>query len=313
MKNKYLYKFTVPKVEEVEVVETRKEGDQEVKITKKEKKVVEKSYGIASPKRSLLEEGEMFYAAKVSENIKSGILPTSILIRKFDADGGFLSDSELKYQNSLSDRSTELNRKLINLSAEVDVLKVDLEKNPSEEKAKLKQEKENEMNDLLDEFYEVQEEILKIKQSVDAFFEQSAEIKARNKTIIWWVLNLSYALEEGKEDQFFRGKSFEDKLKSLDDLEESEEEFVGYLIKKFSYLISYWYSARITKEEQFKEAEKNFRLITGVKEYEVKVDEIKKKSEEKTQEKTQEKPQEKAAEAPPSKEVALVPEVKPVE
>ena len=84
MKNKYLYKFTVPKIEDVEVVETRKEGDQEIKITKKEKKIVNKSYGLLHPKRSTLEEGEMFYAARVSENIKNGILPTSILIKKFD-------------------------------------------------------------------------------------------------------------------------------------------------------------------------------------------------------------------------------------
>lgn len=279
MKNKYLYKFTVPKIEEVEVVENRKEGDQEVKITKKEKKVVEKTYGILSPKRSMVEEGEMFYASKVSENIKLGILPTAILIRKFDADGGFLSDSELKYQNSLQEQSGDLNIKLLNISREIEALKAELAKNHDDEKLKLKNEKEEILSTILDQYYEVQEEITKIRQSVESFFEQSAEIKARNKTIIWWILNLSYNLNEEKEEQFFRGRSFEDKLKSLDDLEESEEEFVDYLIKKLSYLTSYWYSSRISKEEQFKEAEKNFHFINGVKEYEEKIDELKKKNE----------------------------------
>lgn len=277
MKNKYLYQFTVPKIEEAEIVEIRKEGDQEVKVTKKEKKVVEKKFGIFSPKRSMLEEGEMYYAARVSENIKAGILPTSILIRKFDADGGFLSDGELKYQNSLKTQTFDLNKRIIETSSDIEKLKTELEKEKSDTKLKEKEEKDQLMNALLDEFYEVQEDLLKIQQTIDSFFEQSAEIKARNKTIIWWILNLSYDLNDGKEELFFKGRTTEEKLGSLDDLEESEEEFTGYLIKKFSYLISYWYSSKISKKDQFEDAAKNFRLIGGVKEYDEKIEALKPK------------------------------------
>ena len=281
MKNKYLYQFTVPKIEEAEIVEIRKEGDQEVKVTKKEKKVVEKKFGIFSPKRSMLEEGEMYYAARVSENIKAGILPTSILIRKFDSDGGFLSDGELKYQNSLKTQGQDLNREIVELSASLEKLKAELEKEKSETKQKEIEDKEQTLNNALDQFYEVQEELLKIQQTVESFFEQSAEIKARNKTIIWWILNLSYDLNEAKEELFFKGRSIEDKLRSLDDLEESEEEFTSYLIKKFSYLISYWYSSKISKAEQYEDAERNFRLISGVKEYDETIEALKLKSEQK--------------------------------
>ena len=59
MKNKYLYQFTVPKIENTEVQETRVENGEEIKITKKEKKIVEKKFGLLSPKRSKIEEGEM--------------------------------------------------------------------------------------------------------------------------------------------------------------------------------------------------------------------------------------------------------------
>ena len=287
MKNKYLHQFTVPKIEEAEIVEIRKEGDQEVKVTKKEKKVVEKKFGIFSPKRSRLEEGEMYYAARVSENIKAGILPTSILIRKFDSDGGFLSDGELKYQNSLKTQTFDLNRRIIETSSDIEKLKAELEKEKSDEKQKEKEDKDQILDALLDGFYEVQEELLKIQQTVDSFFEQSAEIKARNKTIVWWILNLSYDLNNDKEEFFFKGRTIEEKLRSLDDLEESDEEFVGYLIKKFSYLISYWYSSKISKKEQFEDAEKNFRLIGGVKEYEEKIEALKTKP--KAETKTEEK------------------------
>lgn len=305
MKNKYLYQFAVPKIEEAEIVEIRKEGDQEVKVTKKEKKVVEKKFGIFSPKRSMLEEGEMYYAARVSENIKAGILPTSILIRKFDSDGGFLSDGELKYQNSLKTQTFDLNRRIIETSSDIEKLKAELEKEKSDEKQKEKEDKDEILNTLLDDFYDVQEELIKIQQTVDSFFEQSAEIKARNKTIIWWVLNLSYDLNNDKEEFFFKGKTVEEKLNSLDELEESEEEFIGYLIKKFSYLISYWYSSKISKKEQFEDAEKNFRLIGGVKEYDEKIEALKPKpkteepkAEEnnKVEEKIQEKGQDKKVE-----------------
>ena len=305
MKNKYLYQFTVPKIEEAEIVEIRKEGDQEVKVTKKEKKVVEKKFGIFSPKRSMLEEGEMYYAARVSENIKAGILPTSILIRKFDSDGGFLSDGELKYQNSLKTQTFDLNRRIIETSSDIEKLKAELEKEKSDEKQKEKEDKDEILNTLLDDFYDVQEELIKIQQTVDSFFEQSAEIKARNKTIIWWVLNLSYDLNNDKEEFFFKGKTVEEKLNSLDELEESEEEFIGYLIKKFSYLISYWYSSKISKKEQFEDAEKNFRLIGGVKEYDEKIEALKPKPKteepkaeenDKVEEKIQEKGQDKKVE-----------------
>lgn len=264
MKNKYLHTFNVPRIEEVEVVEKRMEDGQEIKITKREKKVVERKYGILSPKRSKLEEGEMYYAARVSENIKNGIMPTSILIRKFDEQGGFLSDSEMKYQNSMREEALEINRKIDDISKE--------SKASLNEQFKLESEKKLEI--LIDRYYDIQEELLKIQQSIDTFFEQSAEIKARNRTIVWWILNICYDLNDGKEEHFFKGKTLEEKLNSLDDLEESEEEFIGYLIKKLSYFVSYWYSSRINKEEQFNEIEKNFRLISGVKEYERKIKEV---------------------------------------
>jgi len=245
----------------------------------------------------------MYYAARVSENIKAGILPTAILIRKFDADGGFLSDGELKYQNSLKTQTFNLNKRIIEVSSDIEKLKAELEKEKSDTKQKEKEEHDQLLNALLDEFYETQEELLKIQQTVDSFFEQSAEIKARNKTIIWWILNLSYDLNNDKEEFFFKGKTIEEKLKSLDELEESEEEFMGYLIKKFSYLISYWYSSKISKKEQFEDAEKNFRLIGGVKEYEEKIEALKPKpkaedpkvEQNKTEEKVQEKKVEEAA------------------
>ena len=120
MKNKYLYKFTVPKIEDVEVVETRKENDQEIKVTKKIKKIVEKKFSILNPRRSMLEEGEMFYACKVSEHIKNGLLPQAVLARKVNLDNGVLEDD--KRESELRDKAITIADKADDLTKQISKL-----------------------------------------------------------------------------------------------------------------------------------------------------------------------------------------------
>lgn len=167
MKNKYLHTFNVPRIEEVEVVEKRMEDGQEIKITKKEKKVVERKYGLLAPKRSKLEEGEMYYAARVSENIKNGILPTSILIRKFDEQGGFLSDSELKYQNAMREEIVEISRMIDDISKE--------SKASINEQFKLESEKKLEI--LIDRYYDIKRSLLKFSSLLIAFSSNQQKLK----------------------------------------------------------------------------------------------------------------------------------------
>jgi hypothetical protein len=84
-------------------------------------------------------------------------------------------------------------------------------------------------------------------------FDQTAEVRARNKTILWWVLNLSYAVaEDGKEYPFFTDGSSEERLEYYDRLTEEEDDFLDEVIKKFTYLISFWYVSKVDNEEDFK-------------------------------------------------------------
>ena len=261
MITKYLYKFTVPKIEETEVSETKTENGQEIKITRKEKKVVNKNYGIVSPRRSLIEEGDLFYASKISENIKNGILPVSILMKRYDADGGFISEGQLKYQNSLREDMNSTLEKIEQLN-----LKFKLDDKKTEDFTDEDRAVKDEINFLFEKYYRLQQESMKIQQSLDSLFEQSAEVKARNKSITWWIMNLSNDLNEG-EKPFFKGKNYDEKIQNLDDLEESDDKFINYMIKKFSYLISYWYGSKVNKDQQFKDAEENFRVIDGIEDY----------------------------------------------
>ena len=91
-----------------------------------------------------------------------------------------------------------------------------------------------------------------------SIFDQTAEGRAKNQAVVWWVLFSSYWKEEEGSDfaPVFDGESFKTKLESYDEIEEKEDLFWQEAIRKFSYFVGFWYSGRATNEEEFKEIEK---------------------------------------------------------
>ena len=94
--------------------------------------------------------------------------------------------------------------------------------------------------------------------------------KARNRTILWWTLNLAYIKEDGDEDfkSVFDGETFENKLNSYDEIEEGEEYSEGgekqhfsIAVKKFAYFISFWYSGQATDKEGFDAADELLKEV----------------------------------------------------
>ena len=57
----------------------------------------------------------------------------------------------------------------------------------------------------------------------------------------------------GEEYSFFTDGSSEEKLEYYDQLTEEEDEFIEEVIKKFTYLISFWYVSKVDNEEDFRE------------------------------------------------------------
>ena len=83
-------------------------------------------------------------------------------------------------------------------------------------------------------------------------FEQTAENRARNKTIMWWVLQLSLIEGEDKKlKELFGEGSYEEKLKKYDEIEESELGLEKIALQKLLYLISFWYIGRAASQEEF--------------------------------------------------------------
>ena len=59
----------------------------------------------------------------------------------------------------------------------------------------------------------------------DSLYEETAENRARNKVILWWMLHLAHAEQEGKDVEFFGSGDLEGKLKIYDEIDEGEDIF----------------------------------------------------------------------------------------
>ena len=235
---KKLYTFEQIKKEKVKVKETTEnENGEKVTVEKEVEKEVKRGFFVRRPNRKLYDDAELYYAVKLSEGIKAGLLTKALLEKRYENDGGALSDPDIERWGSIYSDFYENQRELVELE--------DKERS-EEEEARLK-----ELKDLLNS---TRSALTNFEMSQQNLFEQTAEVRARNKTILWWVLNLSYAISEnGEEYSFFTDGSSEEKLEYYDQLTEEEDEFIEEVIKKFTYLISFWYVSKVDNEEDFRE------------------------------------------------------------
>ena len=232
-----LNEFKLLKEENVEETETSvNDKGEEVKTTKNVKKPVEKTFVVKKPNRSLYDEAELFYGVKLSEGIKAGLLTRALLAKRFNNDGGILSDGE-------RDKFAGLYMGLFEKQAKLQKLELRDSKELTSEEAR-----EKEL--LIEELGSAREEIQEFEMAQAALFDQTAENRARNKTILWWVLQLSYEKVGDDYVEVFKGKGFEERLAEYDKFEELEDDFLDEMLKKFSYVVSFWFVTKADTKEQ---------------------------------------------------------------
>lgn len=244
-KTLWLYQFRVNREKEVSETETTKnEKGEEITITRKVKRNVPVLYAIKKPNRRTYEDGELFFGVSLSEGIKAGLLTRQLLAKRFDNDGGTFSESE-------KERYTKLYRELYEFETEIQKTQLNLSNLSEPEKVK-------KVSELLVKMAEIKQELQEFEDSRSAIFDQTAETRAKNKTIMWWVLQLSHVKEDDGLEKFvplFGEGNHESKLDIYDELEESEQPHVTEAIKKFAYFISFWYTGKVTDEDDFKNVE----------------------------------------------------------
>ena len=232
-----LNEFTIPKEEDVQETETStNENGEEVSTTKTVKKSVDKTFVVKKPSRALYDEAELFYGVKLAEGIKAGLLTRALLAKRFNNDGGILSDPE-------KEKFSKLYMSLFDKQARV----TDIENKPKRDRTK---EEEIELELILEELSASREQIQEFEMSQASLFDQTAENRARNKTILWWVLNLAYQKEGDDYTEVFRGEDNDARLAHYDRYEEMEDDFIDEMLKRFSYVVSFWFITKAdTKEE----------------------------------------------------------------
>jgi hypothetical protein len=243
---KKLYRFSMTQeIEDSEVVVSKDEEGNEVRTTKPIKKDVTRQFFIRKPTRKMYDEAELYYGVKLSEGIKAGMMTRALLAKRFDNDGGVLSDEDKKKYSAQYFALFEIQNEYQRLSLI--------------EKSKRTEEQQSKLNDSIKAMIDLKERIQDFESAQASVFDQTAENRARNKTIMWWTLML--AMEEAETEDggdivqipYFGTGDIAAKLESYDAMEENEDadEFSAEVMRKFAYFVSFWYVGKAGSEEEF--------------------------------------------------------------
>jgi hypothetical protein len=251
--DKFLYEFKLNKSVEAEEIEasTNDKGE-EVKTIKKIKKDCPVHFKLARPNRKLFDEAELFYGIKLSEGIKAGLLTKSLLAKRYQNDGGAMSEPE-------KEKYAILYLELYRLQNELQRVQLNLDSLPKEEQ-------EKKIEELLVNISQTKRDLQEIETYHSTLFDQTAENRARNQTIMWWVLNISWISDDGVEYRpFFGDGDYSKKLETYDSFEESEDDFSKNAMLRLAYLISLWYMGRASTFEDFKNMDAAFNQEKEIK------------------------------------------------
>ena len=284
---KWLYDFDVKKDVPKEIEEKSKnDKGEDVTVTTTVTEQEPFTFSIQKPTRKLYEEAELFYAVKLSEGIKAGLLTRPLLAKRYKNDGGSMSEPE-------KERYAEVYYEMLIKQEELEKLKLNLEGKTEESRAKA-------AGRLMADIIDLQEEVQAFESQQSSLFDQTAENRAKNMTIMWWCLHLAHQKEGNEYSQVFGEGSYEDRLEVYDEIEDKSEPFWTETVKKFAYFITFWYLNGITSKEEFKQIENMYNQDTGLEEE----DEEKAAEEAESEAKATEDAEVKAAEETAKKEEA---------
>lgn len=233
--DKWIYTFTLNKEVNVSKSETSKnDAGEEITITKTVKEKKPFIFKIKKPNRKIIDEGDIFYAAKVGEYLKAGLLSKSLISKRFENDGGDLSeDIKKQYTDAINDYYNS---------------QLELDKLQKKEEASLTDEDKKQIDELTTKVLELKNILTEFEIQRTSIYDQSAESKALNKQIFWYILALTYwnkGKEDGDFESYFAGKTFDERCDAYDKIEDEENnnEFFLSLTSKLAFAISYWFNS----------------------------------------------------------------------
>ncbi len=246
----------VPVEVEVKKERTGEDGKPEIytekeERTEKQKKVVSEEREVTNevpvrvilrkPTRMQLEDGDMFYTIWLNKFVKMGLLTRAMLAREHLNVGGSLTDEEKK-------RYSQLYVKLYEKQQAVQKFSI-----------KTAEERTNDENERLQKAVEdlgiIRKELTDFEAVQASMFDHTADIKARNKAITWYLLHLAYTVEGDDDDAepipMFPGSDYDEKYNSYIELDEMNDPVYLKAIDKLSSLTTIWYMSGVSNPEDF--------------------------------------------------------------
>ena len=192
---------------------------------------------LKEPNRRQVEEADMEYSIEMSQCVKRGILTKAMLAKKYSDTGGLLAEEDARELNSKYGELADLQNDFTKLATKTN--------KPTEEDTEKK-------SQILNDIAALRRNIIEIETSYASLFNHTADVKAQNRVIMWYVLNLTYT-SRGEQDpeQFFKGDTFEEREQNYYELEEQNDELYLLIQNKLATFMSYWYFAAssLTKED----------------------------------------------------------------
>jgi hypothetical protein len=251
-KIKWLYEFEVYK-ETVSQQKNKSKNDKGETVTTEKEVVTRKpfKFGIRQPNRKLYDDADLFYSVKLSEGIKAGLLTKPLLEKRYENDGGIFNELD-------RDRYVDLYREIFEKENALQKAAVNLENETEKKKTRA-------MAEIYADLTLLRKELQEYEVRYSSLFDQTAENRAKNQSIMWWVLNLAQHTKDGEEEstQMFGGGDYETKLDVYDAFEEEGDLFWDEAVKKMIYFVSFWHSGQANTEDDFKNAENFYNESYG--------------------------------------------------
>jgi len=216
---------------------------------------------IKKPSRSEIEDAEFVFSQKFNQLLNAGFLSRSMMNKKFGDIGGMYSDKTIKDLGVAIEKLTDCQRIIEFFEGAQD----------------LTEEQKKELSDAKNAYTNIQYNIQNIDRDLDVMYSNSADAKAEEHMIKWFVLKTAYYYQsversgENKKEAFplFDGKTFEEKLESyatfLDEVEDSDspemsfkKKVIAAALEKLSRVVNIWYNGMGNTQEEVEESYERF-------------------------------------------------------
>lgn len=214
---------------------------EEITTTKKVVKPVDYSIIFNEPSRRQAEDADMEFSIEMSKCIKKGILTKAMLAKKYSDSGGLLTEEDsqrlLRGYSQIAETQHALKRLIV--------------------KKKKSQEEKQEEERLTEELADARRSVVNLETAYQNVFNHTADTKAQNRTILWYLINLTFVKSgNGEERRLFNGEDYDEMLDDYYNKDESGHEIFDLAKEKLMAIVSFWYFSQNPTEEDFLSLEK---------------------------------------------------------